>query len=126
MNEAVYEFAKTGKPMIGICLGMQLFIWKLSRVRTYWWIRFSDGEVVKFDKSKWMKISNSHMGWNTIKNKEHPLFEGLIIHIYKLLPYSNKWKKYHWNYNLRIWVCTSAVNKDNIFGFQPHLRKISW
>lgn len=126
MNEAVYEFAKTGKPMIGICLGMQLLFESSQEFGHSNGLGLIDGEVVKFDKSKMHEdFKIPHMGWNTIVNKEHPLFEGLnnpylyFVHSYHAVT-SEKNVIGTTTYGYEF---VSAVNKDNIFGFQPHPEK---
>ena len=126
MNEAVYEFAKTGKPMIGICLGMQLLFESSQEFGHSNGLSLIDGEVVKFDKSKMNEdFKIPHMGWNTIVNKEHPLFEGLhnpylyFVHSYHAVT-SEKNVIGTTTYGYEF---VSAVNKDNIFGFQPHPEK---
>ena len=126
MNEAVYEFAKSGKPMIGICLGMQLLFESSQEFGHSNGLGLIDGEVVKFDKSKMHEdFKIPHMGWNTIVNKEHPLFEGLhnpylyFVHSYHAVT-SEKNVIVTTTYGYEF---VSAVNKDNIFGFQPHPEK---
>ena len=126
MNEAVYEFAKSGKPMIGICLGMQLLFESSQEFGHSNGLGLIDGEVVKFDKSKMNEdFKIPHMGWNTIVNKEHPLFEGLhnpylyFVHSYHAVT-SEKNVIGTTTYGYEF---VSAVNKDNIFGFQPHPEK---
>ena len=126
MNEAVYEFAKTGKPMIGICLGMQLLFESSQEFGHSNGLSLIDGEVVKFDKSKMNEdFKIPHMGWNTIVNKKHPLFEGLhnpylyFVHSYHAVT-SEKNVIGTTTYGYEF---VSAVNKDNIFGFQPHPEK---
>ena len=126
MNEAVYEFAKSGKPMIGICLGMQLLFESSQEFGHSNGLGLIDGEVVKFDKSKMHEdFKTPHMGWNTIVNKEHPLFEGLhnpylyFVHSYHAVT-SEKNVIGTTTYGYEF---VSAVNKDNIFGFQPHPEK---
>lgn len=126
MNEAVYEFAKSGKPMIGICLGMQLLFESSQEFGHSNGLGLIDGEVVKFDKSKMHEdFKIPHMGWNTIVNKEHPLFEGLnnpylyFVHSYHAVT-SEKNVIGTTTYGYEF---VSAVNKDNIFGFQPHPEK---
>ena len=126
MNEAVYEFAKSGKPMIGICLGMQLLFESSQEFGHSNGLGLIDGEVVKFDKSKMHEdFKIPHMGWNTIVNKEHPLFEGLhnpylyFVHSYHAVTSEkNVIGTTTYGYGF-----VSAVNKDNIFGFQPHPEK---
>ena len=126
MNEAVYEFAKSGKPMIGICLGMQLLFESSQEFGHSNGLGLIDGEVVKFDKSKMHEdFKIPHMGWNTIVNKEHPLFEGLHNpYLYFVHSFHAKTKEEYiigettYGYNF-----VSAVNKNNIFGFQPHPEK---
>lgn len=126
MREAVLEFAKTGKPMIGICLGMQLLFESSCEFGHTEGLGLIDGEVVKFDKSRMHEDHKiPHMGWNTIVNKEHPLFEGLQN------PYLYFVHSYHAVTNEKnvIGMTTygyefvSAVNKDNIYGIQPHPEK---
>ena len=126
MNEAVYEFAKTGKPMIGICLGMQLLFESSCEFGEHKGLGLIDGEVVRFDKSRMHEdFKIPHMGWNTIVNKEHPLFEGLhnpylyFVHSYHAVT-SEKNVIGTTTYGYEF---VSAVNKDNIFGFQPHPEK---
>ena len=126
MNEAVYEFAKSGKPMIGICLGMQLLFESSQEFGHSNGLGLIDGEVVKFDKSKMHEdFKIPHMGWNTIVNKKHPLFEGLhnpylyFVHSYHAVT-SEKNVIGTTTYGYEF---VSAVNKDNIFGFQPHPEK---
>ncbi|MGM0519548.1 MAG: imidazole glycerol phosphate synthase subunit HisH [Campylobacterota bacterium] len=126
MQGAVYEFAKTGKPMMGICLGMQLLFESSSEFGFNEGLGLIDGEIVKFDKSKMHEDSKiPHMGWNTIKCKEHDLFKGLekpylyFVHSYHAITKeSNIIGKTTYGYEF-----ASAVNKDNIYGFQPHPEK---
>lgn len=126
MKEAIYEFAKSGKPMIGICLGMQLLFESSQEFGHSDGLGLIEGEVVKFDKSKMHEDHKiPHMGWNTIVNKEHPLFEGLknpylyFVHSYHVVT-DDKYTIATTNYGYDF---VSAVNKDNIFGFQPHPEK---
>ncbi|WP_108062008.1 imidazole glycerol phosphate synthase subunit HisH [Poseidonibacter lekithochrous] len=126
MKEAIYNFANTGKPMIGICLGMQLLFESSQEFGHSVGLGLIDGEVIKFDKSKMHEdFKIPHMGWNTIQNKEHALFEGLdnpylyFVHSYHAVTNEkNIIGKTTYGYDF-----VSAVNKDNIYGFQPHPEK---
>lgn len=126
MKDAVLEFAKSGKPMIGICLGMQLLFESSQEFGHTDGLGLIDGEVVKFDKSKMHEDSKiPHMGWNTIINKDHQLFDGLkdpylyFVHSYHAVTKDeNVIGKTNYGYEF-----VSAVNKDNIYGFQPHPEK---
>ncbi|PHO11840.1 imidazole glycerol phosphate synthase subunit HisH [Malaciobacter marinus] len=126
MKEAVMEFAKSGKPMIGICLGMQLLFESSQEFGHTEGLGLIKGKIEKFDKSKMHEdFKIPHMGWNTIENKQHKLFEGLknpylyFVHSYHAVTSEeNIIGKTTYGYEF-----ASAVNKDNIFGFQPHPEK---
>lgn len=126
MNEAIYEFATSGRPMIGICLGMQLLFESSQEFGHTDGLGLIDGQIIKFDKSKMHEdVKIPHMGWNTIKNKEHALFEGLedpylyFVHsFHAVTDERNVIGTTEYGYDF-----VSAVNKENIYGFQPHPEK---
>ncbi|APW64922.1 imidazole glycerol phosphate synthase subunit HisH [Poseidonibacter parvus] len=126
MYSAIHEFSKSGKPMIGICLGMQLLFQSSQEFGHTDGLGLIEGEVIKFDKTKMHEdFKIPHMGWNTITNKEHALFEGLkdpylyFVHSYHAVTKEeNIIGKTTYGYDF-----VSAVNKDNIYGFQPHPEK---
>ncbi len=127
MKEAIYEFAKSGKPMIGICLGMQLLFESSEEFGTNKGLGLIDGKIIKFDKSKMHEDTKiPHIGWNIIKTKdEHTLFEGLenpylyFVHSYHAITNEqNVIGKTNYGYEF-----VSAVHKENIYGFQPHPEK---
>ena len=126
MYSAIHEFSKSGKPMIGICLGMQLLFQSSQEFGHTDGLGLIEGEVIKFDKTKMHEdFKIPHMGWNTIQNKEHALFEGLndpylyFVHSYHAVTKEeNIIGKTTYGYDF-----VSAVNKDNIYGFQPHPEK---
>jgi len=127
MYEAIIEFSKTGKPIIGICLGMQLLFESSEEFGFTEGLGLIPGKVVAFDKSKMDMDDHKvpHMGWNKIFYKKCDLFEGLenpylyFVHSFHVVTE----EKYsigttHYGYDF-----TSAVQKDNIYGFQPHPEK---
>ena len=127
MLEAVKEYANTGKAMLGICLGMQLLLEKSEEFGEHQGIGLIPGEVIHFDKSK-MDMENHkipHVGWNKIFTKENQIFNGLdnpylyFVHSYHALT-DDKYTigTTHYGYDF-----ASAINKDNIYGFQPHPEK---
>lgn len=128
MKEAIVEFAKSGKPLLGICLGMQLLLESSDEFGFTEGLGLVPGVVKEFDSSKFtQRLKVPHMGWNALHvTQESPLFEGLEKEIYLYFVHSfhavteDKYAigKTHYGYEF-----VSAVQKENIFGFQPHPEK---
>ena len=121
MKEAILDFAKSGKYMLGICLGMQLLFEKSQEFGEAKGLSLIEGEVDYFKT----KLKVPHMGWNKMFNKENPIFETLqnpyLYFVHSLHAVCDD--KYVIGYTDYDYKFVSAVNKDNIFGFQPHPEK---
>ena len=62
MDKAVKEYAKSGKPLLGICLGMQLLFESSEEFGTSQGLGLIEGKVVAFDESKFdHKLKVPHM-----------------------------------------------------------------
>lgn len=127
LDSAIKEFANSGKPILGVCLGMQLLFNKSEEFGEKEGLGLIDGEVKYFDKSKFEHpLKVPHMGWNKIFKKETPLFNGLADSFYLYFVHSlhvetkeeNIIGKTFYGYEF-----ASAVNRDNIYGIQPHPEK---
>lgn len=71
----IAEFADSGKPMLGICLGQQVLMSSSEEGRLTDGLDLIQGKVLRFPKSE-LKVP--HMGWNNIVIKQgHPLFKGI-------------------------------------------------
>jgi glutamine amidotransferase len=127
MDKAVKEYAKSGKPLLGICLGMQLLFESSEEFGSSQGLGLIEGKVVAFDKSKFdHKLKVPHMGWNEMFQNNNPLFNGLPDEFYLYFVHSfhavcdDKYAigKTYYGYEF-----VSAVNKENIYGIQPHPEK---
>ncbi len=112
------------KPLLGICLGMQLFAdvgYEDGENKGFGWIK---GKVVKIE-GEGLRVP--HMGWNSIEVLDGKLFKGLrynffyFMHSYHFIPEDKQTVIATTRYgNARI---VSAVRKDNITGVQFHPEK---
>jgi len=122
-----YKILVEKTPILGICLGMQLFS-KFSdegNVKGLGWI---DSRVIRLeidDNNKW-KIP--HMGWNSIsKINKSQIITGKIenssfyfVHSYHVVCQNKTDIISTTNYNIDF---TSIIEKDNIYGVQFHPEK---
>lgn len=125
---AIKEFIKTGRPFLGICLGMQLLFDKSYEFGENFGLGIIQGEVVKFNDNKFnKKLKIPHIGWNSLnftksckitKNLDsNPYF--YFVHSYHVIPKEEcVLAKTSYGYEF-----VSAVCKDNVIGFQPHPEK---
>ncbi len=128
LKEAILEFAKSGKPLLGICLGMQLLFNKSYEFGEHKGLGLIEGEVIPFDKTKFPhRLKIPHMGWNELfVKKESPLFKSLPKAFYLYFVHSYHAvcdDKYAIGKTIYGYEFVSAVQKDNIFGLQPHPEK---
>ncbi|MBI5223480.1 imidazole glycerol phosphate synthase subunit HisH [Candidatus Micrarchaeota archaeon] len=114
------------KPLLGICLGMQLLAEKGYERGENKGLGFVAGEVKKFDMGE-RNLKVPHVGWNEVKFKEEGLFRGIksgscfyFVHSYHLICKEPKDAIGTTEYG---YTFTSAVNKGNIFGTQFHPEK---
>jgi glutamine amidotransferase len=119
---------KKKTPILGICLGMQLFMRKSEEGESMGlgWI---DAEVVRFkfdDKERHLKIP--HMGWNLVMiRKKNALFEELFpeprfyfVHSYHVACRNQEEVLTQTFYGYEF---VSSVKKENIYGVQFHPEK---
>ena len=115
------------KPLLGICVGLQMFAdvgYEEAETKGLGWI---PGKVSKINNQKG-KFKLPHIGWNEIeikkgskifkdiKNKSHMYF----VHSYELIPEDKSVISATTDYSSKI-VC--AIEKENLFGTQFHPEK---
>ena len=122
------EFAITKKkPLLGICVGLQMFAdvgYEEAETKGLGWI---SGKVSKIDNQNG-KFKLPHIGWNEIeiqkeskiykdiKNKSHMYF----VHSYEFIPQDKSVISATTDYSSKI-VC--SVERENLFGTQFHPEK---
>jgi glutamine amidotransferase len=75
MSDALREFAHSGRPLLGICLGSQIVL-ERSEESNAECLGIIPGAAVAFDDRPGRKVP--HMGWNTLQpTGDHPLFAGI-------------------------------------------------
>ena len=128
MIEAIKDFAASGKPMLGICLGMQLLFESSEEFGAHEGLGLIKGHVKAFDQSAFSEpLKVPHMGWNRMFTKEHPLFIGLdeahylyFVHTYHVICEDENDIIGTTEYG---YPFTSAVAHNNVMGIQPHPEK---
>ena len=128
MINAIREFAATDKPMLGICLGMQLLFESSEEFGEHEGLGLIKGHVKAFNEKKFSEpLKVPHMGWNRMFTTEHPLFEGLdenhylyFVHTFHVTCENADDIIGETDYGYRF---TSAVAHNNIMGIQPHPEK---
>lgn len=123
--EPIYNTVKSGKPFLGICLGMQIMMEKSLENGVYEGLGIFKGYVKKFDDIEGLKIPQ--MGWNRLEYKEDKLFNGLeknpyvyFVHSYHAWEADEKENIATTEYGYKIPV---VLKKDNIYGVQFHPEK---
>ena len=124
LNEAVIV---KKKPILGICLGMQLMA-KHSEEGNVEGLGWFDADVVRFQVQNTLKFKVPHTGWNQIiRTKDSMLMKDVpdlaefyFVHSfhYKANDINDILNETDYEYRF-----TSAVEKNNIFGVQYHPEK---
>ena len=117
------DFVKDNTPVLGICLGMEMFFEK-SEEGTEKGLCVINGEVIELPKT--MKIP--HMGWNNLEIKNPgKLLQGVengswvyFVHSFRVKPTSNDVITAESDYGIKV---PAVVEKDNFFGTQFHPEK---
>lgn len=112
----------TDKPVLGICVGMQLLFESSAEGETQG-LGVIPGRLLKFDESK-AKVP--HMGWNVLKkDNEHPLMKGIengahLYYVHSFYVPDNEYALATCDY---VTEFAAIVAKDNYFGVQFHPEK---
>ena len=126
--DTLRDFVLTNKkPLLGICVGLQMFAdvgYEEVETKGLGWI---SGKVSKID-NKNGKYKLPHIGWNQIEiTKDSKIFKDIknnshmyFVHSYEFIPTDKSVIIATTNYSSNI-VC--AVEKENIFGTQFHPEK---
>ena len=121
--EVVLETALNGKPLLGICLGMQMLFSESDEHGRHEGLGIIPGKVKRFVESPSLKIP--HMGWNEIQQQTpSPLFEGVadeaffyFAHSYYVVSDNDDAVIGSTDYGLTF---ASVVQAGNVFGTQFH------
>ncbi|MCV0393526.1 MAG: imidazole glycerol phosphate synthase subunit HisH [Nitrosopumilus sp.] len=117
------EFVKDTTPVLGICLGMEMFFEKSEEGKEKG-LNVIDGEVIVLPPT--LKVP--HMGWNDLEiKKTGKILEGVkngswvyFVHSYRVKPSSNDVITAESDYGIKV---PAVVEQNNFIGTQFHPEK---
>lgn len=133
----ILDFIATGKPFMGVCLGMQLLMTESREFGIHKGLNVIKGSVVRFPSQNWkgLRYKVPQVGWNRIAKPasisedfwEKTPLRGIrdgeymyFVHSYHVRPESTDNTLTITDYSIQY---ASSVFKNNIFGFQFHPEK---
>ena len=134
LRESILNYTKSGRPLLGIRLGMQLLFSKSYEFGEHEGLGLIEGEVIKISSKSNKKIKIPHIGWNEIYslNNKKEIKNKIIKEssigksFYFVHSFYGITKKKHYTVSFCKYSdisITAVVNKDNIFGCQFHPEK---
>ena len=134
LHNTILEYAKSNKPLLGICLGMQILLTASYEFGVHKGLGLIEGKVIKISNEKNKEIKIPHMGWNEIyPNNNKKEWKN------KILKNSSIGKSFYFvhsfvcitkDYDSTIAVCNysdisipAVVATGNVFGCQFHPEK---
>jgi len=123
LDQALLRAANAGKPVLGICLGMQMMFEHSEENGFYDGLGLFPGTVTRFE-DKGLKIP--HMGWNTLSTRNCPLFDTgddpcvYFVHSYCMAEVSDEWTAATCDYGQTF---TAAICRGNVMATQFHPEK---
>ena len=128
LDKVVTQEAKKGKPLMGICLGMQMLLEKSYEYGEYEGLGLIKGSVRPIRDVISLNLKIPHIGWNALKfhGEKSPIFkyinEGDCVYFvhsyYGAECCENVIATAEYGADL-----TAAISKDNVYGCQFHPEK---
>lgn len=130
LDQAIFEVAASGKPLLGICVGMQAMMQHSEENGGVECLGLFPGNVVHFgerygDLGERLKVP--HMGWNQVQQEAHPMWEGIddysrfyFVHSYCITGLPEEQVTGRCDYGIRF---AAAACRSNIFAVQFHPEK---
>ena len=126
--DAVRKSIASGKPFLGICLGLQLLFTESEEFGLSKGLDVIKGKVVRFKGAAFKDLKVPHMGWNALSIKRRPptladVPEGsnvYFVHSFHVVPEDKGVIATTTNYGTDF---VSSIWKDNIFACQFHPEK---
>ena len=136
LRSIILEYTKSNKPLLGICLGMQILLTSSREFGIHQGLDLIKGEVIKISNKKNKEIKIPHVGWNEINpNKDKKKWENKILKndlIGKSFYFVHSFVAITKNPNSTIAISNysgisipAVVSVDNVFGCQFHPEKSS-
>ena len=128
LTEVIHQYVETGKPFLGICLGLQLLFEESEESPGVRGLHLLDGEIVRIPAENGLKVP--HIGWNDLSfPREGKLFRGLkehsyvyFVHSFYLQAEEEQVVTATAEYGVNI---HASVEKGNVFACQFHPEKSS-
>ncbi|MDH5457340.1 MAG: imidazole glycerol phosphate synthase subunit HisH [Nitrospinota bacterium] len=125
--EVVRKSIQSGKPFLGICLGLQLLFEESIEFGTVQGLGILPGKVMRFHFDD-PSLKVPHMGWNTLTlKKPSPLFDSMdehpyyyFVHSYYVVPDNQDMVVTTTDYGIPF---VSGIQHENIHAFQFHPEK---
>ena len=124
--EPLKDYINSGKPILGICLGMQLLMDESTEFGVTKGLELIKGTTRNFSENN---LQSPKIGWNSICEQKNSIFsyktdlnkEFYFVHSYYVVPEKNDDILFTTKYK-ELEYC-AALNKKNIYGFQFHPEK---